>query len=118
MLVRSELTNRSLERQIRELVAAKDFSRIQTILDQLCNDNAYAVNQPHARNGGLIGLAAAAIALGPVCQSLSFLFMSLGKSRTYPEFLLLGTTEVSRGYRASCVSLFRRPGCTGPVLCV
>lgn len=68
MLVRSELTNRSLERQIRELVAAKDFSRIQTILDQLCNDYAYAVHQPHPRNGGLIGLAAAAIALGPVCR--------------------------------------------------
>lgn len=34
------------------------------ILDQLCNEYAYAVHQPHARNGGLIGLAAAAIALG------------------------------------------------------
>lgn len=33
---------------------------------QLCHDYAYAVHQPHARNGGLIGLAAAAIALGPV----------------------------------------------------
>lgn len=36
------------------------------IVDQLCNDFAYAVHQPHARNGGLIGLAAAAIALGSV----------------------------------------------------
>ncbi|RYO79725.1 hypothetical protein DL766_006033 [Monosporascus sp. MC13-8B] len=54
-----------LERQIRELVAAKDLSRIQAILEQLCNEYAYAVHQPHARNGGLIGLAAAAIALGP-----------------------------------------------------
>ncbi|RYP70008.1 hypothetical protein DL769_005121 [Monosporascus sp. CRB-8-3] len=54
-----------LERQIRELVAAKDFPRIQAILEQLCNEYAYAVHQPHARNGGLIGLAAAAIALGP-----------------------------------------------------
>ena len=56
----------SLERQIRELVVTKDFPRIQAILDQLCNEYAYAVHQPHARNGGLIGLAAAAIALGPV----------------------------------------------------
>ncbi|RYP61477.1 hypothetical protein DL771_010119 [Monosporascus sp. 5C6A] len=54
-----------LERHIRELVAAKDFPRIQAILEQLCNEYAYAVHQPHARNGGLIGLAAAAIALGP-----------------------------------------------------
>lgn len=39
---------------------------MEAILDQLCNEYAYAVHQPHARNGGLIGLAAAAIALGAV----------------------------------------------------
>ncbi|KAI2627508.1 vacuole morphology and inheritance protein [Hypoxylon sp. NC1633] len=54
-----------LERSIRELVAAKDYKRVKDILEQLCNEYAYAVHQPHARNGGLIGLAAAAIALGP-----------------------------------------------------
>ncbi|KAK4099914.1 ARM repeat-containing protein [Parathielavia hyrcaniae] len=54
-----------LERVIRELVAQKDYPRVEAVLDQLCNDFAYAVHQPHARNGGLIGLAAAAIALGP-----------------------------------------------------
>ncbi|CZS95149.1 probable enzyme activator VAC14 [Rhynchosporium agropyri] len=54
-----------LERVIRDLAAAKEFDRIKKIIQQLCNDYAYAVHQPHARNGGLIGLAAAAIALGP-----------------------------------------------------
>ncbi|XXH01131.1 hypothetical protein Hte_007483 [Hypoxylon texense] len=53
-----------LERSIRDLVAVKDYQRVSDILDQLCNEYAYAVHQPHARNGGLIGLAAAAIALG------------------------------------------------------
>ncbi|KAI1773727.1 vacuole morphology and inheritance protein [Hypoxylon cercidicola] len=53
-----------LERCIRDLVAVKDYKRITDILEQLCNEFAYAVHQPHARNGGLIGLAAAAIALG------------------------------------------------------
>ncbi|KAI1105404.1 vacuole morphology and inheritance protein [Jackrogersella minutella] len=53
-----------LERSIRELVVTKDYKRVTDILDQLCNEYAYAVHQPHARNGGLIGLAAAAIALG------------------------------------------------------
>ncbi|TRX88583.1 hypothetical protein FHL15_010534 [Xylaria flabelliformis] len=38
---------------------------VQSIIQQLCDEYAYAVHQPHARNGGLIGLAAAAIALGP-----------------------------------------------------
>jgi vacuole morphology and inheritance protein 14 len=55
-----------LERVIRDLVSVKDYQRVHDILEQLCNEYAYAVHQPHARNGGLIGLAAAAIALGPV----------------------------------------------------
>lgn len=59
------LQNR-LERVIRDLAAAKEYEKIKKIIHQLCNDFAYAVHQPHARNGGLIGLAAAAIALGPV----------------------------------------------------
>lgn len=55
-----------LERVIRDLVATKDWQKVQDIIEQLCIEYAYAVNQPHARNGGLIGLAAAGIALGPV----------------------------------------------------
>lgn len=61
----ADIKNR-LERIIREYAAAKDYEKIHKIIHQLCNDYAYAVHQPHARNGGLIGLAAAAIALGPV----------------------------------------------------
>ncbi|EXJ94642.1 DNA repair and recombination protein RAD54 and RAD54-like protein [Capronia coronata CBS 617.96] len=53
-----------LERMIREALAAKDHEKIRKSIDQLCHDYAYAVHLPHARNGGLIGLAAAAIALG------------------------------------------------------
>lgn len=65
----------SLERVIRDLTASKEFHRIKKIIQQLCNDYAYAVHQPHARNGGLIGLAAAAIALGPVSLCISFFAM-------------------------------------------
>ncbi|KAG9249147.1 vacuolar protein 14 C-terminal Fig4p binding-domain-containing protein [Calycina marina] len=54
-----------LERVIRDHVANKDFDKIKKIIQQLCNDFAYQVNAPNARNGGLIGLAGAAIALGP-----------------------------------------------------
>ncbi|KAK7621205.1 vacuolar protein 14 C-terminal Fig4p binding-domain-containing protein, partial [Phyllosticta citricarpa] len=53
-----------LEAQVRESLAVKDYDKIQKIVHQLCHDYAYAVHQPHARNGGLIGLAAASIALG------------------------------------------------------
>jgi vacuole morphology and inheritance protein 14 len=53
-----------LEALIRDSLAANDHVRIERIVHQLCHDFAYAVHQPHARNGGLIGLAAAAIALG------------------------------------------------------
>lgn len=56
----------SLERIVREASANNEWDKIGKIVDQLCNDYAYAVHQPHARNGGLIGLAAASIALGSV----------------------------------------------------
>ena len=57
----------SLERIVREASANREYERIGKIVDQLCHEYAYAVHQPHARNGGLIGLAAASIALGSVC---------------------------------------------------
>jgi hypothetical protein len=53
---------------VREAVADKEYERIRKIVEQLCHEYAYAVHQPHARNGGLIGLAAASIALGSVCS--------------------------------------------------
>lgn len=56
-----------LEQYVRDRLNANDWDRINGIIDQLCHDFAYAIHQPYARNGGLIGLAAASIALGPVC---------------------------------------------------
>ncbi|OQD82551.1 hypothetical protein PENANT_c021G08705 [Penicillium antarcticum] len=53
-----------LEKIVRDAVFQADQEKIQKIVEQLCHDYAYAVHQPHARNGGLIGLAAASIALG------------------------------------------------------
>jgi len=61
----------SLEKTVRQCLADGDHKKIRTIIDQLCHDYAYAVHQPHARNGGLIGLAAASIALGSVGLRLS-----------------------------------------------
>lgn len=55
-----------LESAIRAALAENNQDRITKIVWQLCHEYAYAVHQPHARNGGLIGLAAAAIALGAV----------------------------------------------------
>ena len=55
-----------LENIIRTALTENNHERIAKIVHQLCHDYAYAVHQPHARNGGLIGLAAAAIALGSV----------------------------------------------------
>ncbi|QIW96537.1 hypothetical protein AMS68_002055 [Peltaster fructicola] len=53
-----------LESIIRTALQEGNHDKIGRIVRQLCHDYAYAVHQPHARNGGLIGLAAAAIALG------------------------------------------------------
>lgn len=55
-----------LEKVVRDAAFRGEHEEIQKIVDQLCHDYAYAVHQPHARNGGLIGLAAASIALGSV----------------------------------------------------
>lgn len=60
---------RRLESAIRAALAENNQDRITKIVWQLCHEYAYAVHQPHARNGGLIGLAAAAIALGAVSIS-------------------------------------------------
>ncbi|KAK5942364.1 hypothetical protein PMZ80_004927 [Knufia obscura] len=53
-----------LEKLIRDSLSKQDHDRIRKVVDQLCHEYAYAVHLPHARNGGLIGLAAASIALG------------------------------------------------------
>lgn len=68
---------RSLERIVREASANKEYERIGKIIDQLCHEYAYAVHQPHARNGGLIGLAAASIALGSVSVVVSWKGLNL-----------------------------------------
>ncbi|KAL4908329.1 hypothetical protein BDW74DRAFT_166088 [Aspergillus multicolor] len=69
LLIRQETQERDvsaprLEKVVRDSAFRGDHEVIQRIVEQLCHDYAYAVHQPHARNGGLIGLAAASIALG------------------------------------------------------
>lgn len=53
-----------LEKLVKQCLLEGDFARIDKIIDELCRDYAYALHQPMARNAGLMGLAAAAIALG------------------------------------------------------
>lgn len=65
-LAEHTLIETRLEKLVRDSLAIKDHDRIRKIIDQLCHEYAYAVHQPYARNGGLIGLAAASIALGSV----------------------------------------------------
>ncbi|CEP60424.1 Vac14p LALA0_S01e10572g [Lachancea lanzarotensis] len=54
----------NLEKLVKECLAEEDYDRVDNILDELCRDFAYALHQPMARNAGLMGLAACAIALG------------------------------------------------------
>jgi vacuole morphology and inheritance protein 14 len=53
-----------IHRQIRECHAQGDQRRISQIIDQLVEMFSNASNPLHIRNGGLIGLAGTAIALG------------------------------------------------------
>lgn len=53
-----------VEQVIKDCLEDGNRAKIDTIIQQLSTDFAYAIHNPNARNGGLIGLAAAAIALG------------------------------------------------------
>ncbi|KAF8306458.1 ARM repeat-containing protein [Clavulina sp. PMI_390] len=53
-----------LEKLVRDCYNQRDDARIRTIIDQLVDLFATPATSLHARNGGLIGLAAASIALG------------------------------------------------------
>eukprot|EP00126_Sphaerothecum_destruens_P015168 Sdes_comp9092_c0_seq1m546 len=55
-----------VERLMKELVQQNDKVKLRKVLDTLTDDFAYSTN-PNSRKGGLIGLAATAIALGPEC---------------------------------------------------
>ncbi|KAF4957273.1 hypothetical protein FGADI_3177 [Fusarium gaditjirri] len=89
-----------LERVIRDLVSVRDYQRVHDILEQLCNDYAYAVHQPHARNGGLIGLAAAAIALGSVRFNLRHLLVSMLDAFSEEIFYLSIPQEPTSNFQA------------------
>lgn len=100
-----------LEKVVRNAVFKGDHEDIQKIVDQLCHDYAYAVHQPHARNGGLIGLAAASIALGSVSQigytENNFLWPMLRLG------YLGGCCSLPEGNHTAGTSLFLRPRCAG-----
>jgi hypothetical protein len=53
----------SVIRLVKESLGQNDISKIRRIIDYLVQDFAFS-SQSNARNGGLIGLAAVAIALG------------------------------------------------------
>ena len=100
----------SLERIIREASANRDYDKISKIVNQLCHDFAYAVHQPHARNGGLIGLAAASIALG-----------SVRTDEYYVDNISLtsnigGGRAISEGDRSAGSSMLYGSRCKGSIL--
>jgi hypothetical protein len=100
-----------LESVIRNALAEGNHDRIAKIVHQLCHDYAYAVHQPHARNGGLIGLAAAAIALGAVRATDT-------EMRHAARLTCPGSRPLLEGDRATRAGLLFRPGCACAVLCV
>ena len=65
-------------RVVKESVAAGDWPKVKKMIESLIQDFAYS-SQSNFRNGGLIGLAAIAIALGVfyIIQINSFLMILL-----------------------------------------
>ena len=102
--------SRSLERIVREASANREYEKIAKIVDQLCHDYAYAVHQPHARNGGLIGLAAASIALGSVWK------LHNRVQCIEADEDLGGSCPVPQGDCSAGVGMFHRSRCTRSIL--
>ena len=105
-------THKSLERVVREATAAEDHAKVKKIIDQLCHEFAYAVHAPHARNGGLIGLAAASIALGPVRNGVVVFTPNIWLT------MRLGSCPLSRRNRPARISLLLRSRCSRQILCL
>lgn len=102
-----------LEKIVRDATIKGEHDKIREIVDQLCHDYAYAVHQPHARNGGLIGLAAASIALGSVGGYLQVLIV------TWLMVLFTGRrSSLSARNRSSGARLFLGSRCKSEVLCM
>ncbi|KAI8917713.1 vacuolar protein 14 C-terminal Fig4p binding-domain-containing protein [Powellomyces hirtus] len=87
-----------VERLIRDSLLASDHGRVSLILTALIDDFAYS-SLPNARNGGLIALAAAAIALGTaeLCRHLDAIV---------PPILSCFTDQDSRVRYYACESMY------------
>ena len=110
-LYQTKLTEeaRRLETLIRDLNDQGNHDRIAKIVHQLCHDYAYAVHQPHARNGGLIGLAAAAIALGAVR-------VRIRSSERGTTLTVTASSALPQGDRPTRPRLLLRPRCSRALL--
>ncbi|ORX61070.1 hypothetical protein BCR36DRAFT_579132 [Piromyces finnis] len=94
-----------IEKIIRDYLQENDFDSIKQIIKTLNNDFAYSI-VPNSRNGGLISLAAAAIALGPhvdkylediVPPVLSCFIDQDSRVRYYACESMYNITKVARG---------------------
>ncbi|TPX42728.1 hypothetical protein SeLEV6574_g05444 [Synchytrium endobioticum] len=87
-----------VERLVREYLVVNDHTRIRSLIRLLVLDFAYSPI-PNSRNGGLIALAAVAIALGPewVVQYLDFIV---------PPILNCFTDQDSRVRYYACESMY------------
>jgi vacuole morphology and inheritance protein 14 len=80
-----------IEKIVREHIATKNNDGIHNIISSLVNDFAYSI-LPNSRNGGLIGLAATAIALGPVfSDKTSMQYSNLNELSARPTYLFSST---------------------------
>lgn len=103
---KSKLIFKDKNRIVREFVAANDLARLRLLIESLTQDFAYSVSV-NARNGGLIALAATAIALGTgdihaflnelMKPVLACLLDQDGRVRYYACESLYNISKVARG---------------------
>lgn len=88
-----------LERIVSECLESNDKQRLETIIKQLRNEFAYNIHDPQARYGGLMGLAAVSLALGP--NDLPIYLNSI----IHPVIACFGDTDPNVRYYA-CEALY------------
>ena len=93
-------------RLIRACKANGDTDKIRLIIEQLCQEFAFGPSRQNASAlGGLIGLAAVAIALSNVSSPLD-------------ETYRIGCRCLSGRYHTTCIGVFLRSGFSVTILCI
>lgn len=102
------------DRMVQEFNNAKNYVQIRKIINVLGQDLATA-RDSNKRKGGLLGLAAASIAMGKVCSTTLISLRAL--ELIFFSFDFVGFWEIHQRFGVAHTQLHGRPGSSGTIFC-